>query len=185
MKREKQVNESKQMILDGFIRLLDKQAYDEITISDIANEAGVVRMTLYRHFKEKEDILLFLFEQNLTRAIRMMEETENSSLLDLLIFRFQTLKESPYTEVLAKHKKLDKLFQTIGIEFMPYFKRIRPDIEGAYQKAFLAGGIDAMTKVWIEGGRRESPEVMAKLSIQIVKLFQSEGMLLEGASYYK
>lgn len=171
MKRIKQINESKQLIFEGFMRLLEYNDYEEIRISEIVKEAGVVRMTLYRHFKEKEDIIIFAFEQSFNKAIKIVEQTENSSIIDLLIFRFSTLKESPYTNILAKHNKLNKLFQTIGKEFAHHFRALLPEIDDMYNRTFLVGGIDAMTELWIQEGMKESPENMAKKVLMIFNLF--------------
>jgi len=168
MKRIKQINESKQLILDGFMRLLESKDYENITLSEIAEASCVVRMTLYRHFEDKEDIILFAFEQNFNKAVKMIEQKENATILDLLIFRFKTLKESPYTDVLAKHSKLNKLFQTIGKEFANSFSALFPNVEDQYFRSFLSGGVDAMTELWIQEGMKELPEKMAKRVLMII-----------------
>lgn len=171
MKRIKQINESKKLIFDGFMRLLDKKNFDDISISEIAEESGVARMTLYRHFNEKEDIILFAFELNLNKAIKIMEQAEEPSLMDLLVFRFKALQDSSYTKILAKHNKLNKLFQTIGKEFVHYFSNLLPDSKDIYENTFMAGGIDAMTELWIQNGMNESPEYMAKKTLTILNMF--------------
>ena len=171
MKRIKQINESKQMILDGFIRLLVYEKYDEITISQIAQEAGITRMTLYRHFKEKEDILIFHFEQSLKKVLKHLEDIERPSLQTLFAYRFKLLKESEYTNILANQDKLSKITQTVGKHFAHHFNSIIPqDIED-YDKAFIAGGIDAMTVLWIKNGMKEPPEYMASKVMKVFGLF--------------
>lgn len=170
MKRIKQINGSKQLILDGFMRLLEYDKYDQITVSQIAQAAGVTRMTLYRHFKEKEDILVFHFEQNLEMALNHMEDVEIPSFKTLLEYRFKLLKESKYTEVLANQDKLNKMTQTLGKKFIHHFKSIIPEIKGLYDNAFLVGGIDAMTVLWIKNGMIESPEYMASKVLKVFDL---------------
>ena len=59
MKRQKQIDESKEMIACAFVRLLQENDYDDVTLREIADHAGVTRMTLYRHFKTKERIILY------------------------------------------------------------------------------------------------------------------------------
>ncbi len=171
MKRIKQINESKQMILDGFMRLLEYEKYDQITVSQIAQESGVTRMTLYRHFKEKEDIIIFAFEQNLDKALKHLDQVDNPSLQTLLEYRFKLLKESKYTSILAKQNKLNKLSQTLGKQFIHHFDSIIPEFREEYDKAFVAGGIDAMTVLWINNGMIESPEYMALKVLRVFDLF--------------
>jgi len=169
MKRLKQIKESKDMILKAFMALLEHGSYDQVSVSQIALEAGVTRMTLYRHFKEKEDILLYHFEQNLERVLDHMEESTSRAIEDLLEFRFKVLKESKYTSILAKHKKLDKLTQTIGLKFIHYFDAVLPGDMEDYSRAFITGGIDAMTILWIDRGMKESPQFMAG---KVLKAYQ-------------
>ncbi len=171
MKRIKQINESKQMILDGFMCLLNDENYDEITVSQIAQEAGVTRMTLYRHFKEKEDIIIYAFEQHLEKVLRHLDDFEIPSLKELLAYRFKVLKESKYTSILAKQNKLNKLSQTLGKQFFHYFDTIIPKFDEEYDMVFIAGGLDAMTILWIKNGMIEPPEYMASKVLKVFDLF--------------
>ncbi len=169
MKRIRQINESKQLILEGFMKLLSKKPLDEIAISEIAREAGVTRMTVYRHFAEKEDIIIFSFEQSVRLALDTLKNKENASLIDLLEFRFRTLKDSPYTETLARQKKLNKLFQTIGVHFSHNFADLIPVVNDVYAQTFIAGGIDSVTEGWIENGMIETPEYMAIKMLHLLR----------------
>lgn len=63
MKRKNQVEESKNLIADAFLSLLERRSYDDITLAEIAEEAGVSRMTIHRHFKNKENIILYQTEK--------------------------------------------------------------------------------------------------------------------------
>ncbi len=172
MKRIKQINESKELILKAFIRILEKKKFEDITISDIAKEAGVVRMTFYRHFDKKEDIIIFIFEQHVDKALNIMEKKGFNSTKDLLNFRFQTIKESPYIELILNHNELNKLFQTLGKKNIHQFKALIPDLNDIYKASFMNGGINAMTKLWIQNGMKESPEEMSTKVMKILNLFQ-------------
>ena len=45
--------------------LLQQKRYEEITVSEIANKAGVSRMTYYRTYSSKEDIVIQHFKEKL------------------------------------------------------------------------------------------------------------------------
>ncbi|GMQ55919.1 TetR/AcrR family transcriptional regulator [Vallitalea sediminicola] len=170
MKREKQIKESKDLIKNALFRLLEVKDLTEITMSEIAKEAGLVRMTLYRHFKEKEQILLYCFETYLQQVLIEIGNQENPSLNDLLRFRFKVLKESPYTNLLMKCDQLDKLSQRIGKKFSENFRELLPTIDDIYLKEFVVGGIDAITIQWIEGGMKESYVEMADKITKIIQV---------------
>ncbi len=170
MKREKQIKESKDMIKNALFRLLEVKDLKEITMSEIAEEAGLVRMTLYRHFKEKEQIILYCFETYLQQVLIEIGNQKDPSVNDILRFRFKVLKESPYTNLLMKCNQLDKLSQRIGKKFSDNFRDIMPSIDDIYLKDFIGGGIDAITIRWVEGGMEESYVVMADKVTKILQL---------------
>jgi len=176
MKREKQIKESKEMIKSALFKLMKSKEFDEITMSEIALEAGLVRMTLYRHFKDKEQILLYCFEDYYERALLEMKVKINPNLNDLLRFRFKMLKESPYTNLLMAHNLLNQLIQRVGLIYIQSFKGILPEIDDAYRKSFVMGGIDAMTIRWIEGGMNEPYTQIADEVANILIRFRNKGL---------
>ena len=44
-------------LTQALIELIEKKPFDKITITDIAEKAGVSRITFYRHFNSKTDII--------------------------------------------------------------------------------------------------------------------------------
>lgn len=49
---------SRHKVLDAFEKLIVRYEYEEITLSEIAREAGITRQTLRANFNEKSDIVL-------------------------------------------------------------------------------------------------------------------------------
>ena len=56
----------KHYIIEALFKLMAKQDYNSVTITDIAKKAGVGRATFYRYFKSKEEIINYYFEKNKT-----------------------------------------------------------------------------------------------------------------------
>lgn len=59
---------------DALLKLLNEKPMEEITISEITDTADVARVTFYRHFNSKEDLLYF--------KCKLMGERWNNSLTD-------------------------------------------------------------------------------------------------------
>ncbi len=55
--------EKRQIILDAALKTFVRRGYPETTVSEIASIAGVAEGTLYNYFRNKEDILLALFDE--------------------------------------------------------------------------------------------------------------------------
>ena len=51
-------------IVQALFKLMSAYEYDKISVTDIAEKAGVGRATFYRYFKRKEDVIIFFFEHN-------------------------------------------------------------------------------------------------------------------------
>lgn len=49
-------------IVQALFKLMNEYSYDKISVTDIAQKAGVGRATFYRYFKRKEDVITFFFE---------------------------------------------------------------------------------------------------------------------------
>ena len=51
-------------IVQALFKLMSAYEYEKITVTDIAEKAGVGIATFYRYFKSKEDVITFYFEHN-------------------------------------------------------------------------------------------------------------------------
>ena len=52
-----------QSIIDAFVRLIEKRRIDDITTDAIAQAAGASKATLYKHWKDKDHLLVEVIEQ--------------------------------------------------------------------------------------------------------------------------
>ena len=62
-KRQLQAMETKNTIYNAAIELMDAEGYDNITIADISERAGVSVGSFYHHFESKHDILAEIFRK--------------------------------------------------------------------------------------------------------------------------
>jgi AcrR family transcriptional regulator len=170
MKRTKQITESKELIFEGYMKLLNVKEEDDITLTEIAQTAGVGRMTLYRHFKEKEDILLYKVELSYEKA-RIYLKSDHLSLIDLLNFRFKLFKESPHIDLLYKMNRLQRLFDKFREIYSQDINKVIPKSNDAFERVFIMAGLDAMTHLWIETGMKESSHEMAKKALHIIQKY--------------
>ncbi|WMJ77514.1 MULTISPECIES: TetR/AcrR family transcriptional regulator [unclassified Sedimentibacter] len=62
---------SKESIQTALILLLKEKKLDDITINNIVEKAGVSRMAYYRNYKSKEDILMDIFDDFMTKITKI------------------------------------------------------------------------------------------------------------------
>lgn len=53
---------TKQSLINGFFRLVNKKDFEKITIADITKGAQVNRATFYAHFEDKYDLIDYIME---------------------------------------------------------------------------------------------------------------------------
>lgn len=169
MARKKQMNESLELITQALIRLLNEKPLTSISMTEIANEADVVRMTLYRHFKSKEDIILYIVETKIDDLLSKMDNTSELTMYNLLLFRFSILQKSPFTKMLYECNQLGKLLSIIRTHVMNNLQLFSHANYDPFFMDFFIGGIDKVTETWIAEGMQTPPDEMTKRLYKLAK----------------
>jgi TetR/AcrR family fatty acid metabolism transcriptional regulator len=63
-----------ELILDAAIRVFAEKGFNAARISDVADAAGVADGTIYLYFKNKEDLLLSIFEEKMDLLLAGLRE---------------------------------------------------------------------------------------------------------------
>ena len=61
-------------VADAAMRCFCLRDYDEVSVQDICQEAGIARSTFYRAFPDKKGVIRYLFEHTDTNSIVSVEE---------------------------------------------------------------------------------------------------------------
>ncbi len=56
------IKKTNSQLISGFLELLKEKSFDNISVSEICNKAGVHRATFYKHFNDKFEFLTFCLE---------------------------------------------------------------------------------------------------------------------------
>ena len=72
---------SRQMITNAFMQLLKEKSYEEITVTDIAERAQLVRKTFYRNFTGKDEIIECYLQDICKKFIGELEKKTDLQLL--------------------------------------------------------------------------------------------------------
>ena len=55
---------TKHYIVTALFKLMNEYDYTKISVSDIAQKAGIGRATFYRYFKSKEEVIIYYFQHH-------------------------------------------------------------------------------------------------------------------------
>ena len=155
-------------IMDALLLLIRKKEYKDISITEICERAGVTRMSFYRNFESKEDIL----KKWITRVTD-----------DFLSESGISYKEDPAADYfiklfthMEKHKDICQALYRAGMihmvkdEFDRVFITIHKGEYDDYKSYFLAGGIYNVFLLWLINGCREKPkEIAARMEKMLIK----------------
>lgn len=151
----------KQQLTAALLELLEEKELRDISVSALTAAAGVHRVSFYRSYRDKEDILreylLGLFGVWTADYDRQERHSDD----DLCVCMFAHLWEyRDFYRLLSRRGLLyllkDVLVQICGPK--PEYPNL-----GAYTAAFISYGLYGWVEEWIARGMQESPEEMAEL----------------------
>lgn len=154
-------------ITEALLLLLKEKEYKDISITEICNKAGVTRMSFYRNFESKEDILL------------KKVQTVTDSFLKESAISYKRDTVSNYFVKLFTHMQQQKdlctalnkagFIHMIKDEFDRVFLNAYKHVYDEYKSLFLAGGIYNVFLFWFINDCRDNPEVLAQRLDDILK----------------
>jgi len=169
--RQKQIDESRNLILDGFFSVLQNKQYSKISMSEIAESSSLTRMTLYRHFKNKDELLKYLI-MNIIKDIKTnFAQLEHKTLANLIRVRFLVISNNKYLKAALSNKEVEPIVREfISLGRFMFTNRSEHDRKrNKYMFNFIMGGMENITKKWLLEGMKESTDTITKETINILK----------------
>ncbi|SEQ83299.1 TetR/AcrR family transcriptional regulator [Piscibacillus halophilus] len=95
-------------IIDAAVEVIAENGYHASQVSKIAKRAGVADGTIYLYFKNKEDILVSVFQEKMGQFIERIEEvivehhSADEKLYRLIDMHFRQLSENPSLAIVTQ-----------------------------------------------------------------------------------
>lgn len=151
----------KQQLTKALLELLEERELRDIPVSAIAKAAGVHRVSFYRNYSEKEDILREYIGQLFAAWTAEYDRQEQHSDDDLAAALFAHLDAFRDFYCLLNRRGLLRLLKEVLVSICGP-KPEYPNI-GAYTAAFICGGLYGWIEEWFARGSQETAEEMAEL----------------------
>ena len=118
-KQQRKSKETKERIFQAAKRILQKSGYEELSIKNICEEAGVSNGSFYHHFKTKDDLLSYYIEDQPSIDPDRLELPKN--------------KEDAKETIIHVYLNYVKYCKELGVEFMagyytPHNQSLNPTI---------------------------------------------------------
>lgn len=154
MKKDyRQQLEVKEWMVTALLQLMEKIPYDEITVTQIARTAGVNRMTYYRNYATKDDILI-QYSKDLSQEMgRLLREQKNTDLRSFLSVQFDFVyQHDRYIRTLLKNRKEYIILDIIN-------ENVRKITSGdPTVMRYYAGGLYNVLMNWVKSDYQEPSE---------------------------
>ncbi len=157
MNNEEQKQFFQRCLYDALMQLMQEKKFDKISIGELCDRAGVSRMTYYRSYNNKEDILLQHLDECFAEYMKDLQVQDFYGVA-LSFFQFWQGKERAFLIAVVRSDLSAQLMD----KFYGYLDRIIPQTDvPPFVKSFLAGGLYKMLMDWMKKGADTPPEEMA------------------------
>ncbi|MGN1401368.1 MAG: TetR/AcrR family transcriptional regulator [Bacillus sp. (in: firmicutes)] len=156
---------SKDCIATALIKLMKQKNYEDITVTDICHTAGVSRVTYYRNYKSKEDIIT-QYLQELTyqfdQEVNSLNASKDVYKWVLAYFRFW-MKHRGFLICLEE----SRLSYLMLLHINSHISSLSKTAKQKYVGYCIVGSLHNMLLEWMKEGISESPEELAKIVCDI------------------
>lgn len=171
----KQSEQSKRWMSEALYSLLENKHFSEITVKDITEKAGVSRLTFYRNFETKEDIIRYHMKCGFEEYLQELENNKIISLQDMITLCFRYWEQRKEEIIMLSSQNMSWLLREPFEEFL---NKILECIEFKekytyFQVQFLIGGMFSNMIAWVNDRHDRQPEDIAKEIVAIIKTERS------------
>ena len=157
----------KESLTDALFYLMSKKDFNNIAITELSKKAGVSRLSFYRNFDSKEDIIKKWITNITDNFLKESDISyKNDSTKDYFIKLFTHL-EKYKTEAYLIYQA--NLFNLLKNEFDNKLINLHQKEYENYKSYFIAGGIFNVYYFWLINGSKESPEVLANKMVNLLE----------------
>ena len=162
---EENMSYAKTELTKALLKLLETKSLNDISISELCDKAGLSRLSFYRNYSSREDILKQYLSQITT------------SFLGTTSVNFRTTPKREFIIYLIKHmqqhKKIISLLIDNGLsyivkeEFDAAFKRSVEIYHDPYRCYVASGAYFNLIYYWFLNGCKETPEELAEMNLSL------------------
>ncbi|KLT16007.1 TetR family transcriptional regulator [Neobacillus vireti] len=176
---------TKESIRDALVELIDEKSFEAITVKDITTRAKINRGTFYAHYQDKFDLMTKcedeimlemskIAKQNFPGVLTAFEtNSPTATLFPIAVLIFEYLNEKSGFMKAVLGPKGDLSFQTRLKDFMwktlfgndpgALIKEQNLLVPGQYLASYIASAHIGVIQKWLDSGRKESPQEMARI----------------------
>ena len=184
---DRRQEKTKQAILQALIDLIDQKGLDQVSVSDLCQQANINRSTFYLHYKNMEDLLLSVeadFIREITDAIQDLETEDliyNSQALTQLFTRILESIEknsdliitlmspttSPRTRLTIEQAIENIIIDRMNTAIISEATQEELSVSKTYIAVTISSLFTGIVAEWLLSGKKESPQDLGQFISEI------------------
>ena len=176
-KVDRRIVRTRDTLGDALVELIQEKAFDEITVQDVLDRAGVGRSTFYAHYRDKDDLFLSDVEDflELTASLLTRRGVSLERVAPVAELFAHIVEVREFVAALVASEKMQDVLElghgffarSIEERLLMAHVEMEP-MELKAQAHGLAGALFALLNWWIDHGMTEKPEIMDALFHRMV-----------------
>lgn len=163
---------TKTYLIEALERLLQKESFDEISITELTKVAGISRMTFYRHYQNINDILVEAM-QDLVTGLTAQLDFKTIVQHEGLVFMMQYLRShTDFIKILVRAQQQDMLRENIArvLADMTAHKKHIKNLSAREMSYYVRYHSTGLTSVVIDWVTKKQPETAEELATFLEKI---------------
>lgn len=161
---------TKQALLDAFCRLAETTLPEDITVTQLCQEAGINRTTFYRYYSIPMDVIIQKADELTAQTVNSKDFPMEDTYAFMLHLCNCYYKNRKYLSICLNAK--GNLLQLYYDTMVRHFSGLEVSWDPA--KNFLSGGIASTIMAWVMAGCATPPEEIALFLLNCINKFSTE-----------
>lgn len=160
---------TQQKLSSTLINLMSNKNINDITVNELTTQAGVGRISFYRYYGTKEEILRD-YLQNLFNNFYQENFTLDPNNIVFITQVFKFVRKNNLVLNSLINSRLEYLWLDVAMKYTETYRKNKPqdDNWSDIEISFLVGGLQNVAINWIKNGMEES---YANLAAKVEKYF--------------
>ena len=181
---DRRVRRTRKLLADALVSLVLEKGYDAITIKDITDYADVAHATFYRHYRDKDELLMQKLGEIVEEITGFTREPSLQDSEGYLIFKHAHENHALYRILLGSPGALrvrQSIQKTIADDLLntcpPIHSPENTLIPGEIAAYHIAGSLLLLIEWWLHHDMPYPPHRMGKIYEQLVRNVTFDTML--------
>lgn len=166
---------SKDWLLEALLGIMQKKAFHDISIKEIALKAKLDRRTFYRHFKGKKELLAYGIRKGAVEYNLLRHAKGDFGIREIALTFFTVCSGQKEFLLLLHRQKLDYLmldelkciFPEFHFRYHKPEEKALPYFDSSYRLSYHIGGFWNVMNHWLEQGAELSVEELTDIVVAI------------------